>query len=125
MSYGETFTEYRNFHHSRAIWKCWGLTVQIRTDINNINFLERKDRGRHRPGADHQTVLDRNGTPDHLQLAPVTWVATVTYDYKNAAKKAGDQWLNPVVWGQGVHDDRSGGVQWEIKPSQASRRYWP
>ncbi|RMS47422.1 Inner membrane protein forms channel for type IV secretion of T-DNA complex, partial [Pseudomonas coronafaciens pv. garcae] len=42
--------------------------------------------------------MDRNGVPDP-QLHPVTWVATVTYDYKNPAKKAGDQWLNPRGFG--------------------------
>ncbi|POP70617.1 conjugal transfer protein, partial [Pseudomonas amygdali pv. morsprunorum] len=75
-----------------------GTNRQIRTDINNINFLERKDREGTAQVRITKTVLDRNGTPDP-QLAPVTWVATVTYDYNNPAKKAGDQWLNPRGFG--------------------------
>ncbi|KPW69337.1 type IV secretion system protein, partial [Pseudomonas amygdali] len=45
MSYGETFTEYRNFQlSSKGYLEVLGTNRQIRTDINNINFLERKDR---------------------------------------------------------------------------------
>ncbi|AXH60429.1 type IV secretion system protein (plasmid) [Pseudomonas amygdali pv. lachrymans] len=99
MSYGETFTEYRNFQlSSKGYLEVLGTNRQIRTDINNINFLERKDREGTAQVRITKTVLDRNGTPDP-QLAPVTWVATVTYDYKNPAKKAGDQWLNPRGFG--------------------------
>lgn len=99
MSYGETFTEYRNFQlSSKGYVQVLGTNRQIRTDINNINFLERKDRAGTAQVRITKTVLDRNGTPDP-QLAPVTWVATVTYDYNNPAKKAGDQWLNPRGFG--------------------------
>ncbi|AAZ37949.1 type IV secretion system protein [Pseudomonas savastanoi pv. phaseolicola] len=71
---------------------------QLAARINNINFLERKDREGTAQVRLTKTVLDRNGVPDP-QLVPVTWVATVTYDYKNPAKKAGDQWLNPRGFG--------------------------
>lgn len=99
MSYGETFAEYRNFQlSSKGYLEVLGTNRQIRTDINNINFLERKDRAGTAQVRITKTVLDRNGTPDP-QLAPVTWVATVTYDYNNPAKKAGDQWLNPRGFG--------------------------
>ncbi|KTB83613.1 MULTISPECIES: virB8 family protein [Pseudomonas syringae group] len=99
MSYDETFTEYRNFQlSSKGYLEVLGTNRQIRTDINNINFLQRKDRAGTAQVRLTKTVLDRNGTPDP-QLPPVTWIATVTYDYKNPAKKAGDQWLNPRGFG--------------------------
>ncbi|MBI6746872.1 type IV secretion system protein [Pseudomonas syringae] len=99
MSYDETFTEYRNFQlSSKGYLEVLGTNRQIRTDINNINFLDRKDREGTAQVRITKTVLDRNGVPDP-QLHPVTWVATVTYDYKNPAKKAGDQWLNPRGFG--------------------------
>ncbi|WP_017684941.1 type IV secretion system protein, partial [Pseudomonas syringae] len=98
-AYDETFTEYRNFQlSSKGYLEVLGTNRQIRTDINNINFLERKDREGTAQVRITKTVLDRNGVPDP-QLHPVTWVATVTYDYKNPAKKAGDQWLNSRGFG--------------------------
>jgi type IV secretion system protein VirB8 len=75
-----------------------GTNRQIRTDINNINFLKREDGSGTAQVRITKTVLDSNGEPDP-QLDPATWIATVTYDYKNPTKKSGDQWLNPRGFG--------------------------
>lgn len=99
MSYDETFNEYRNFQlSSKGYVQVLGTNRQIRTDINNINFLKREDASGTAQVRITKTVLDSNGEPDP-QLDPATWIATVTYDYKNPTKKSGDQWLNPRGFG--------------------------
>lgn len=99
MSYGETFTEYRNFQlSSKGYLAVLSNNRQIRTDINNINFLKRGDAQGTAQVRLTKTVLDRNGVPDP-QLKPSVWNATVSYDYKNPTKKSGDQWLNARGFG--------------------------
>lgn len=99
MSYDDTFGEYRNFQlSSKGYVQVLGTNRQMRVEQHNINFLERKDGYGTAQVRITKTVLDRNGEPDP-QLGPVTWIATVTYDYKNPAKKLGDQWLNPRGFG--------------------------
>jgi type IV secretion system protein VirB8 len=107
MSYDETFAEYRNFQlSSKGYLAVLGNSRQIRTEINNINPLPRENPNGG-PETDTtktytmrvtKTVLDKNGMPD-LQLKPVTWLATVSFDYKNPSKKNGDQWKNPRGFG--------------------------
>lgn len=99
MSYSDTFAEYRNFQlSSKGYLEVLGTNRQIRTDINNINFLPDPKVGKTAQVRLTKTVLDRNGMPDP-QLKPSVWVVTVTFDYKNPPKKAGDQWLNPRGFG--------------------------
>lgn len=99
MSYDATFADYRNFQlSSKGYLSVLGLNRQIRTDVTNISFLDRKDGKGTAQVRMTKTVLDRNGVPDP-QLDPATWIATVTYDYKNPTKKAGDQWLNARGFG--------------------------
>lgn len=99
MSYDETFSEYRNFQlSSKGYLAVLGTNRQIRTDINNIVFLERKSGTGTAQVRLTKTVLDRNGTPDP-QLKPATWIVTVGFDYKNPTKKTGDQWLNARGFG--------------------------
>ncbi len=99
MSYDETFAEYKNFQlSSKGYLAVLGTNRQIRTDINNINFLQRDNAKGTAQVRLTKTVLDKNGMPDP-QLRPVTWIATVSFDYKNPTKKSGDQWLNPRSFG--------------------------
>lgn len=107
MSYDETFAEYRNFQlSSKGYLALLGNNRQIRVEINGINPLPREN-PRGGPESDPtktytmrvtKTVLDKNGMPDQ-QLKPVTWLATVSFDYKNVPKKKGDQWRNPRGFG--------------------------
>lgn len=99
MSYSETFADYRNFQlSSKGYLAVLSNNRQIRTDINNINFLARSNAAGTAQVRITKTVLDRNGMPDP-ELKPSTWIATVSYDYKNPAKKSGDQWLNARGFG--------------------------
>lgn len=99
MSYDETFTEYRNFQlSSKGYLALLSNNRQIRTDINNINFLSRDNATGTAQVRITKTVLDRNGVPDPM-LRPTTWILTIDFDYKNPAKKTGDQWLNPRGFG--------------------------
>lgn len=99
MSHGDTFAEYRNFQlSSKGYLNILGTNRQIRTEINNIDFLRRENAGGTAQVRITKTVLDQNGVPDP-QLKPATWIATVTFDYKNPVKKAGEQWLNPHNFG--------------------------
>lgn len=99
LSYNGTFTEYRNFQlSSKGYLKVLGDSQEIRTDINNITFLHRDNAKGNAQVRMTKTVLDRNGMPDP-QIKPTVWLATISYDYKNPAKKRGDQWLNPRGFG--------------------------
>jgi len=99
LSYGGTFAEYRNFQlSSKGYLNVLGDNQEIRTEINNVTFL---DRGNGKGTAQvrmTKTVLDRHGVPDS-QIKPAVWLATMDYDYKNPAKKRGDLWLNPRGFG--------------------------
>jgi type IV secretion system protein VirB8 len=107
MSYDETFADYKNFQlSSKGYMDVLGTNRQIRTDVTNINPLPRANT---KGGADNdqvktyqvrltKTVLDKNGVPDP-QLKPTTWLNTVSFDYKKAPKKSGDQWLSPRGFG--------------------------
>lgn len=98
-SHQAPFAEYRNFQLSSlgytALLKD---TAQIETKINGVTFLSREN-GR---GTAHvrftKTILDRDGNPDRQRPASV-WLAIVTYDYKNAPKNRGAQWINPRGFG--------------------------
>ncbi|WP_411566801.1 virB8 family protein (plasmid) [Pseudomonas orientalis] len=99
MSYDETFTEYRNFQLSKKGYLALlSNNRQIRTEVNNINFLKRDNAVGTAQVRITKTVLDPNGVPDPM-LRPTTWILTIAFDYKNPAKKAGDQWLNPRGFG--------------------------
>lgn len=99
MSYPDTFTEYRNFQlSSKGYTNVLGNNRQIRTDINNILFLDRDNAKGTAQVRYTKTVLDKNGVPDP-QIRPSIWVATVSYDYKNPAKKRGEEWINPRGFG--------------------------
>lgn len=99
MSHDETFAEYKNFQlSSKGYLSVLGTNRQIRTEINNIDFLKRGDGAGTAQVRITKTVLDHNGVPDP-QLKPATWIATVTFDYKNPVKKAGEQWENPHNFG--------------------------
>jgi type IV secretion system protein VirB8 len=99
MSYGDTFTDYRNFQlSSKGYLAVLSNNRQIRTDINNINFLPAGKAGKTAQVRVTKTVLDRNGVPDPA-LKPSVWLVTVTFNYKNPPKKAGEQWLNPRGFG--------------------------
>ncbi len=99
LSYGGTFTEYRNFQlSSKGYLSVLGNNREIRTEINNVTFLTRKDAKGTAQVRLTKTVLDSNGVPDP-QIRPAVWLATLSYDYKNPTKKRGDQWLNPRGFG--------------------------
>lgn len=99
LSHDDTFAEYKNFQlSSKGYLSVLGTNRQIRTEINNIDFLQRADGKGTAQVRITKTVLDHNGVPDP-QLKPATWIATVTFDYKNPAKQAGDQWMNPHNFG--------------------------
>ncbi|WP_423227805.1 virB8 family protein [Pseudomonas viridiflava] len=99
MSYEETFKEYKNFQlSSKGYMNVLGNNRQIRTEINNIIFLKREEGSGTAQVRMTKTVLDRNGMPDP-QIKPAIWVSTMSYDYKNPAKKRGDLWLNPKGFG--------------------------
>ncbi|KFF42181.1 conjugal transfer protein [Pseudomonas sp. BRG-100] len=99
MSYGTTFAEYRNFQlSSKGYLAVLGNNRQIKTDVNNVTFLTREDAKGTAQVRLTKTVLDRNGMPDP-EIKPAVWLATISYDYKNPAKKRGDQWLNPRGFG--------------------------
>ncbi len=99
LSYSDTFTEYRNFQlSSKGYLSVLGNNRQIRTDINNIVFLDRDNAQGTAQVRYTKTVLDKNGVPDP-QLRPSVWIATISYDYKNPAKKRGEEWINPRGFG--------------------------
>lgn len=99
MSYDSTFAEYRNFQLStKGYTTVLGNNRQIETVINNITFLKRTNAKGTAQVRLTKTVLDRNGMPDP-QAKPAVWLATVSYDYMNPAKKRGDEWLNPRGFG--------------------------
>ena len=99
MSYGDTFGEYKNFQlSSKGYLAVLGDKRQMGVVVNNINFLERKDGQGTAQVRITKTVLDNHGVPDP-QLKPAVWIDTVTYDYKNPTKNAGDQWLNSRAFG--------------------------
>lgn len=99
MSYGDTFADYKNFQlSSKGYLAVLGDKRQIGVEINNINFLERKDGHGTAQVRITKTVLDNHGVPDP-QLKPAVWIDTVTYDYKNPTQNAGDQWLNSRAFG--------------------------
>ncbi|WP_440057896.1 virB8 family protein [Pseudomonas fragariae (ex Marin et al. 2024)] len=99
LSYEDTFKEYKNFQLStKGYMNVLGNNRQIRTEINNIIFLKREDGTGTAQVRMTKTVLDKNGMPDP-QIKPAVWVSTMSYDYKNPAKKRGDQWLNPKGFG--------------------------
>lgn len=99
MSYEDTFAEYKNFQLStKGYLAVLGDKRQIGVVVNNINFLERKDGQGTAQVRITKTVLDNHGVPDP-QLKPAVWIDTITYDYKNPTKNAGDQWLNPRAFG--------------------------
>lgn len=99
MSYEDTFKEYKNFQlSSKGYMNVLGNNRQIRTEINNIIFLKRDAGAGTAQVRMTKTVLDRNGMPDP-QMKPAVWVSTMSYDYKNPAKKRGDLWLNPKGFG--------------------------
>jgi type IV secretion system protein VirB8 len=104
MSYDETFGEYKNFQlSSKGYLAVLGNNRQIRTDINIINFLKREGAKGTAQVRLTKTVLDKNGIPD-AQLKPTTWIATISYDYKNPVKKSGEQWLNSRGFGVRSYD---------------------
>lgn len=99
LSYGETFSEYRTFQlSSKGYLAVLGDSRQIRTDVNDVTFLKRENATGTAQVRITKTVLDRYGVPDP-QIKPTSWIATVTYDYKNPAKKRGEEWLNPRGFG--------------------------
>lgn len=99
LSHGEAFAEYRNFQLSKKGYlEVLGNTRKIRTEINNIEFLERKDAKGTAQVRITKTVLDRNGVPDQT-LKPVKWQVLMSYDYKNKPKSRGEGWVNPRGFG--------------------------
>lgn len=99
LSYPNVFTAYRNFQLSpKGYTAVLTDAAQISTEVNGVTFLTREDG----TGTAHvrftKTVLDRDGNLDPQRPATV-WLAVITYDYKNAAKTKGVQWLNPRGFG--------------------------
>lgn len=99
MSYGETFVEYKNFQlSSKGYTETLGNNRQMRVEINGVTFLTRKDGAGTAQVRFTKRVLDRNGVPDPM-IPPATWQATVSYDYKNPAKRKEQEWINPRSFG--------------------------
>lgn len=99
MSYSDTFGEYRNFQLSKKGYtETLGNNRQMRVQINGIVFLAREDGSGTAQVRLTKTVLDRNGAPDPA-MRPATWLATVTYDYKNPPKRKEQEWINPRGFG--------------------------
>ncbi len=99
MSYSDTFAEYKNFQLSKKGYTdTLGNSRQMRVAINGVTFLQRE------PGSGTaqvrltKTVVDRNGVPDPA-LRPVSWQVTISYDYKNPAKKKEQELVNPRGFG--------------------------
>lgn len=107
FSYGEVFTEYKNFQlSSKGYTEKLGKNLQIRTEINNIVPLKlAPDIQSDKNIKTYQvrftkTILDQFGNPDP-QSQVTYWLATVSFDYKNPPLIQKDSWLNPM--GFGVH----------------------
>jgi len=99
MSYGETFAEYKNFQlSSKGYTETLGNNRQMRVEINGVTFLARKEGSGTAQVRFTKRVLDRNGVPDP-SIPPATWQATVSYDYKNPAKRKEQEWINPRGFG--------------------------
>jgi type IV secretion system protein VirB8 len=99
MSHDDTFTEYRNFQLSKKGYlEVLGDTRMIRTEINDINFLVRKNRTGTAQVLMTKVVLDKNGEPD-VTIKPVKYRAMISYDYKKKPKTRGDGWLSPSGFG--------------------------
>ncbi|WP_079386939.1 virB8 family protein [Pseudomonas aeruginosa] len=108
LSYGGTFTEYRNFQlSSKGYTQVLGDNRQLRVEINNIVFLDAdagvqvgvgKTKYRTAQVRFTKTVLDRNGVPV-LGMDPVTWLGTISFDYGNPAKTRRQRWQNPLGFG--------------------------
>lgn len=99
MSHDETFTEYRNFQLSKKGYlEVLGDSRMIRTEINDITFLVRKNRTGTAQVLMTKVVLDRNGEPD-MTIKPLKYRAMISYDYKKKPKTRGDAWLSPSGFG--------------------------
>lgn len=99
MSYGETFAEYKNFQlSSKGYTEVLGNSRQMRVEINGVTFLSRQDGSGTAQVRFTKRVLDRNGVPDPM-MRPLTWQATVSYDYKNPAQRKEQEWINPRSFG--------------------------
>jgi type IV secretion system protein VirB8 len=99
MSHDEAYVEYKNFTRSKKGYtEVLGANQMIRTDINDINFLDRKNKKGTAQVWFTKTILDRYGIPDPAMI-PVQFQAVISYDYKNPPKKREDQWLNPHGFG--------------------------
>lgn len=99
MSYGETFAEYKNFQlSSKGYTETLGNNRQMRVEINGVTFLTREDGSGTAQVRFTKRVLDRNGVPDPM-IRPATWLATVSYDYKNPPKRKEQEWINPRSFG--------------------------
>lgn len=99
MSYGDTFAEYKNFQlSSKGYTEVLGNNRQLRITIHNTTFLKREGGKGTAQVRYTKTVTDRDGVEDR-NLRPVTFVVTISFDYKNKVKKAADEQNNPRGFG--------------------------
>ena len=102
MSYSDTFGEYKNFQLSKKGYlDTLGNSRQMRVEVHGVTPLDRKrpeDTTKTAQVRVTKTVVDRNGVPDP-GIKPATWVMTISYDYKNPAKKREQELVNPRGFG--------------------------
>ncbi|AGN33458.1 conjugal transfer protein, VirB8 family (plasmid) [Pseudomonas fluorescens A506] len=97
MSYSDTFQEYRNFQLSKKGYTdTLGNNRQMRVSIIGVTPLARKpdDPFKTVQVRITKTVVDRNGVPD-ASFKSATWLMTISFDYKNPAKKREQELVNP------------------------------
>ncbi|PRW84482.1 virB8 family protein [Pseudomonas fluorescens] len=97
MSYSDTFQEYKNFQLSKKGYTdTLGNSRQMRVSIIGVTPLARKPDDPYKTVQVRitKTVVDRNGVPD-ASFKPATWLMTVSFDYKNPAKKREQELVNP------------------------------
>jgi type IV secretion system protein VirB8 len=102
MSYAETFGEYKNFQLSKKGYiDTLGNSRQMRVEVNGVTPLPRQrpdDPTKTAQVRVTKTVVDRNGVPD-MNIRPAVWVITISFDYKNPAKKREQELVNPRGFG--------------------------
>lgn len=106
LSHPDAFTEYRNFQISKKGYtETLGKNRQMRVVINGVTFLPQREDVEAARAAKAtvqvrltKTIVGRDGVPDTL-TEPVSWIATISYDYNNPPKNKEQEFINPRGFG--------------------------